>query len=85
MRVTIKMLDRQINIYNDNNIIKAPNPAYSGLCLELAQLAGYYKLNITCDRLLEHKTLVSGTKKECYAVITALNTMSDLAVNKVQY
>ena len=81
MKVTIKMLERQINIYNDNNTIYPPNPAYNGLRLQLDQLAGYYKLNISCSRNLEHKTLVSGSKKECYSVIKALNTMSDLAVN----
>lgn len=80
-RTTLKMIERQIDLYNTYfNIVI--NPIYKNPRLELGSLAGYYKIYITCDRLLEHDTIVSGTKKECFDVIYALNKMVFLSERK---
>ena len=72
--ITIKMLEHQIEMFNRDYKINI-NKCYNKPKLTWGHCSYGYSIYITCDRLLEHKRFITGTKRECYDVLYAMNEM----------
>ena len=73
-KITIGMIEKQINMFNRDYKINI-NKCYNKPKLTWGAEYGGYCIYITCDRFLEHKRFITGTKRECYDVLHAMNDM----------
>ena len=73
-KITIGMIEKQIEFFNRDYKIDI-NKCYKKPQLTWGKNGYGYSIYITCDRNLEHKSFITGTKRECYDVLYAMNEM----------
>ena len=73
-KITIGMIEKQIEFFNRDYKIDICK-WYNKPKLTWGHDGYGYCIYITCDRLLEHKRFITGTKRECYNVLYAMNEM----------